>query len=176
MTIKSNGGVFGRNPTFNTVTIDGILTARQNIVMADGKGIDFSATAGTGTSELFDDYEEGYFTPFLFSDTGGEWAGKITDSGRYIKVGSVVQVEGNITWSSKASGASGTVRFRGLPFNAAASAVAAPYIRWNSTEAFDAIRLQNTITDSHFRVSGAAAQASSFGASGSIYFNFSYQV
>ncbi len=25
--IKSNGGVFGRNPTFNDVTVDGNLTA-----------------------------------------------------------------------------------------------------------------------------------------------------
>jgi hypothetical protein len=30
-----------------------------NLIVANGKGIDFSATAGTGTSELFDDYEEG---------------------------------------------------------------------------------------------------------------------
>jgi hypothetical protein len=83
MTIKQYGGVFGRNPTFNNATIDGTLTVDQivektgaagialdgvtlkdgNVVLADGKGIDFSATAGTGTSELFDDYEEGTWTP-----------------------------------------------------------------------------------------------------------------
>jgi len=151
MTIKQLGGVFGRNPTFNDVTIEGELTfdgdvdinsdlkingelevsrtgdgsivtlkkgatevgsiktiynriyighddaflmfandidaiypalsagvanngnislgtntARYNdlflagdVVLASGSGIDFSATSGTGTSELFDDYEEG---------------------------------------------------------------------------------------------------------------------
>ena len=150
MSIKQNGGVFGRNPTFNDVTIEGQLTFEGNIdidsditwedgkkaifgnnddleiyhdgnnsyikdtgtgdlriwadnpnistasgnkifygnngaaelyftggakrlettsagvsiggnlvIATSGKGIDFSATAGTGTSELFDDYEEG---------------------------------------------------------------------------------------------------------------------
>ena len=34
-----------------------------NLVVPSGKGIDFSATSGTGTSELFDDYEEGTWTP-----------------------------------------------------------------------------------------------------------------
>jgi hypothetical protein len=145
MTIKQNGGVFGRNPTFNDVTIEGELTfegdidvnsdlkvdggltvtgstnflginnsftspgsaniyitggdgnskniiirkatgptqqakiqtigddlrfftgsseaarfnSSGNLAFPSGQGIDFSATAGTGTSELFDDYEEG---------------------------------------------------------------------------------------------------------------------
>jgi trimeric autotransporter adhesin len=36
----------------------------DNVVIAtSGKGIDFSATAGTGTSELLNDYEEGTWTP-----------------------------------------------------------------------------------------------------------------
>jgi filamentous hemagglutinin family protein len=69
MTIKKMGGIFGRNPTFNEVTIDGAITANGNIVMANGKGIDFSATAGTGTSELFNDYEEGTWTPTLVGNT-----------------------------------------------------------------------------------------------------------
>ena len=66
MTIKHLGGIFGRNPTFNEVNVDG------NIIMANGSGIDFSATSGTGTSELFDDYEEGTWTP---SVTGGSISG-----------------------------------------------------------------------------------------------------
>jgi hypothetical protein len=42
-----------------------------NLVIAtSGKGIDFSATPGTGTSELFNDYEEGTWTP-----TDGSGAG-----------------------------------------------------------------------------------------------------
>jgi hypothetical protein len=85
MTIKHQGGIFGRNPTFNNVDVDGVLTVDQiaektaaagitldgvtlkdgNVVLADGNGIDFSATSGTGTSELFDDYEEGTWTPII---------------------------------------------------------------------------------------------------------------
>ena len=90
MTIKQLGGVFGRNPTFNDVEIDGTLSVNNisektsangidldgvtlkdgNVVLANGKGIDFSATSGTGTSELFDDYEEGTWTPTLNNFTG----------------------------------------------------------------------------------------------------------
>ena len=33
-----------------------------NVIVANGQGIDFSATPGTGTSELFADYEEGNYT------------------------------------------------------------------------------------------------------------------
>jgi hypothetical protein len=34
-----------------------------NLIVANGQGIDFSATPGTGTSELLADYEEGTWTP-----------------------------------------------------------------------------------------------------------------
>jgi hypothetical protein len=131
MTIKQQGGIFGRNPTFNEVNIEGGLSVdgssytnfkengstigsvfvtgdkigigtlnngiafdqssniilpfnpqtllkrdseldlgyaagkfkdlylSGNVIVDNGKGIDFSATSGTGTSELFSDYEEG---------------------------------------------------------------------------------------------------------------------
>lgn len=91
MTIKHLGGIFGRNPTFNDVTIDGPLSANDNIVMANGKGIDFSATSGTGTSELFDDYEEGTFTPSVTDgSTEASFGGRL---GRYTKIGRAVHIE-----------------------------------------------------------------------------------
>jgi hypothetical protein len=91
MTIKHQGGIFGRNPTFNNVDVDGVLTVDQiaektaaagitldgvtlkdgNVVLADGNGIDFSATSGTGTSELFDDYEEGTWSPAVADALAG---------------------------------------------------------------------------------------------------------
>jgi len=89
MTIKQLGGIFGRNPTFEDVTIEGTLTfdgdidvnsdlkvagdieTTGNVIIAtSGKGIDFSATSGTGSSELFDDYEEGTWTPSLSATSG----------------------------------------------------------------------------------------------------------
>ena len=69
MTIKNRGGIFGRNPTFNEIggtlttaaqpNITSLGTQTSNLAFSSGNGIDFSATAGTGTSELFSDYEQG---------------------------------------------------------------------------------------------------------------------
>jgi hypothetical protein len=65
-----------------------------NLVVPSGNGIDFSATSGTGTSELFDDYEEGTWTP-VFSDasSGGNTASG-SSYGYYVKVGGLVYVTG----------------------------------------------------------------------------------
>jgi hypothetical protein len=171
MTIKSNGGVFGRNPSFNNMfatsasvdalTVNGATSLRSNatisslsggtrltienpaanasnadirflasgtgdgvigfsraasglffntggsesaritfggdlsllkgnLVVTSGKGIDFSATAGTGTSELFSDYEEGTWTPD-FTRSGGGVVTQ-TSSGSYTKVGNTVHL------------------------------------------------------------------------------------
>ena len=120
MTIKSNGGVFGRNPTFNNLNVDGNLTAAQNIILANGKGIDFSATSGSGTSELFDDYEEGTWTPTLRTDsvnfTSVSYASNV--GGLYTKMGRFVFVQGFMSTTAVTVGAaSGTVAIGGLPFN-----------------------------------------------------------
>ena len=60
-------------------TIDFTGTISDNLPMANGKGIDFSATSdgsGTSTSEVFDDYEEGTWTPTIqdtsYSDGEGQ--------------------------------------------------------------------------------------------------------
>ena len=176
MTIKQLGGVFGRNPTFNDVTIEGQLTFDGDIdinsdlkvdgdldvtgnagigidagtdvlqisdsapiikaiaengnsglrinVTGDssntlrvqsngaskielngnnlkinsgslqianaGSGIDFSATAGTGTSELLDDYEEGTWTVTLYDAVTGGNASPTTQTGYYTKIGNQV--------------------------------------------------------------------------------------
>jgi hypothetical protein len=106
MTIKHLGGIFGRNPTFNDVTIEGQLTfdgdidvnsdlkvagdieTTGNVIIAtSGNGIDFSATAGTGTSELFDDYEEGTWTPTVAGDATGVIS---SGEGYYTKIGRLV--------------------------------------------------------------------------------------
>jgi hypothetical protein len=74
-----------------------------NLIVANGQGIDFSATPGTGTSELFDDYEEGTWTPTVAGDATGVIN---TASGQYTKIGNVVYfrcvfgVQANFTASS----------------------------------------------------------------------------
>jgi len=187
MTIKQLGGVFGRNPTFNDVTIEGELTfdgdidinsdlkvsgelevvgninstgrmraaggsdqgtqlnmwttaggdgslaayqlvfntgpndARVegarftpsgNLAFISGKGIDFSATAGTGTSELLDDYEEGVWTPAYTGASGS--ASYNVQSGTYTKVGREVTVIGELQASRNTL--TGNITISGLPF------------------------------------------------------------
>lgn len=77
------------------------VTSAGNIAMADGNGIDFSATSGTGTSELFDDYEEGTWTPTLTN-----MGSSTVSSAAYTKIGRTVHIivaiasDGSITANS----------------------------------------------------------------------------
>ena len=212
MSIKQNGGVFGRNPTFNDVTIDGTLDftgdidissdlkvdgnlnvtgtttlaentfltasstvnmyitggdpnsknivfrkatgpsqiakigsvgndlrfttgsteavridSNQNVSILDGnlvigtsgKGIDFSATAGTGTSELLSDYEEGVFTPqLLFGGANSGMTGSFV--GRYTKIGRIVNYTAVIFLTAKGS-STGNTTISGFLFSSSAS-------------------------------------------------------
>lgn len=143
MTIKQNGGVFGRNPTFNDVTIEGTLTfdgdidinsdlkvdgdieTTGNVIIGTaGKGIDFSATTGTGTSELFSDYEEGVFSP---EASFGGGSGTITygsQAGSYTKIGNVVTIRISLATTSIAL-RTGNMTITGLPFASGAGTYAA---------------------------------------------------
>jgi hypothetical protein len=80
-----------------------------------GNGIDFSATAGTGTSELFDDYEQGTFSPVVKGTTSNPSVTSGTAYGRYTKIGN--RVFGNVymrqVWSSAGSG---TLYVDGFPY------------------------------------------------------------
>ena len=98
-----------------------------NLIVANGQGVDFSATPGTGTSELLADYEEGTWNAGI--SFGGAATG-ITYSnflGYYTKIGNVVTVSAYINLSNKGS-ATGSARITGLPFTSVnnAAAYAAP--------------------------------------------------
>jgi hypothetical protein len=84
------------------------------IVGTSGQGIDFSATPGTGTSELLADYEEGTWTGTM---TGGTTppTTPITATGSYTKIGSVVTVA-IIFVNRDTTGASGQLLVTGLPY------------------------------------------------------------
>jgi hypothetical protein len=101
---------------FNTAS-SGVSVNGNVIMQTSGSGIDFSATAGTGTSELLDDYEEGTFTP-TFSATG---LTVTYDSqfGGYTKIGNVVYFRIQIG-TDAVSGGSGSeaLKISGLPFSA----------------------------------------------------------
>ena len=83
----------------------------------NGKGIDFSATSGTGTSELFDDYEEGTWTPVLSDGTNNATMGSA--AGSYTKIGRQVFCKCRVVTTALGS-VSGDIRVTGLPFTVAA--------------------------------------------------------
>ena len=91
------------------------LNTTGNLAFPDAKGIDFSATAGTGTSELLNDYEEGVWTIGL--QFGGASTGmtKNADAGKYTKIGNQVTVTGYLALSNKGS-STGNALITGLPF------------------------------------------------------------
>jgi hypothetical protein len=90
-----------------------ITVSTGNVVIGtSGKGIDFSATAGTGTSELLADYEEGTWTPDLKINTSSPTQ---TSSGVYTKVGRLVTVVGIIENIDKAA-LTGNITVAGFPF------------------------------------------------------------
>jgi hypothetical protein len=102
------------------------LYVGDNIVMASGKGIDFSATSngsGTTASEVFDDYETGTWTPTLTFATPGDLAVTYSvQSGGYVKVGRKVTVNFVISTSAFThTTASGALKVSGLPFTANAA-------------------------------------------------------
>jgi hypothetical protein len=91
----------------NALTIDAsqnLAVTSGNLSFANGQGIDFSATSGTGTSELFDDYEEGTWTPTGF--TGGTLY-----NATYTKVGRLVTANMYVNATTFNSSVMG-----GLPF------------------------------------------------------------
>ena len=88
-----------------------------NLIVASGHGIDFSASshASGQTSELFDDYEEGSWTPAYSRPNMS--LGNAGQVGRYTKVGRVVHVVGKLyTTSETGSSSGGPIIVTGLPF------------------------------------------------------------
>jgi len=93
------------------------------VVGTSGQGIDFSATPGTGTSELLADYEEGTWTPTISGLTLGNASGVAFD---YVKVGDIVTVTLGFVWGSTTS-SSGTWEFS-VPFAASTGGGGSAYL------------------------------------------------
>ena len=91
---------------------DVTATTGNFIIGTSGKGIDFSATAGTGTSELLADYEEGTWTPGFVN---GTFTLSSFNRGHYTIIGRQVTATALLIWS--ASSGTGDVAVT-LPFTA----------------------------------------------------------
>jgi hypothetical protein len=87
-----------------------------NLIVASGQGIDFSATPGTGTSELLADYEEGTWTPVLQRNSGTFACTYTTQTGLYTKIGRQVTLYAEIVINAiSAAGGSNNI-LQGAPF------------------------------------------------------------
>jgi len=247
MTIKQHGGVFGRNPTFNDVTIDNDLdvvgyinfnsdakirafngdliigtedTALRfddgddaifpvnvntgskrnnsvtigasnaqikdiymggNLIVSSGSGIDFSATAGTGTSELFDDYEEGVWTPVLIGTTVAGTGTYTSQDGKYTKVGNLVTFQMGLNWSAHTG--TGTMQIQGLPYTSSATGIgtASVYVSDVASSAGTFIQcfVSNSTTDIRLRevaTGGGSAAGVAMDTAGQMFISGHYYV
>jgi hypothetical protein len=113
------GNTFALTTKFSVAAAgDATLSTGNLVIGTSGKGIDFSATPGTGTSELLADYEEGTWTPVITCGTPGNLT-IVYDSqvGYYTKVGRQVTVTFSLsTTTFTHTTASGIVFISGLPF------------------------------------------------------------
>ena len=69
---------------------------------------------GTADANQFDDYEEGSFTPTIQGTTTTGTASYTTQTGKYTKIGQLVDIYIQINWSSFTG--SGVFEVHGLPF------------------------------------------------------------
>jgi len=96
-----------------------------NLAFASGKGIDFSATGDasgasqTTSSELFDDYEEGSWTPVIAASAANPSFTFVSGfpRGRYRKIGGQVTLWYDIAWSGLPSQGGGTLQMQNFPYS-----------------------------------------------------------
>lgn len=96
----------------NSSTQNVNITNGNLVIGTSGKGIDFSATPGTGTSELLNDYEEGTFSGTF--NIGG--TANSTSTGQYTKVGNVVTYDINFFADPYTKSGTGNLNVTGMPF------------------------------------------------------------
>ena len=90
--VKSRTDYAGYSIIFRTQSGEAArFNSAGNLAFPSGKGIDFSASAGSGqTSSLLDDYEEGTWTPTFNSSSFA--TGITVNNAHYVKVGDLVNV------------------------------------------------------------------------------------
>jgi len=135
-----------------------------NVIVASGKGIDFSATPGTGSSELLADYEEGTWTPNLGRLTGGSITTTYTSrTGYYTKIGNLVTVTVLIEIGTITLQGTSLAYIDGLPFTPIRSNDAVGVVSANTGFATVDVAtcVANTAPRIYFRNAGRGAALSS---------------
>jgi hypothetical protein len=113
---NSRVGVGTASPAEKLDVVGKIKVSDNIVIGTSGKGIDFSATAGTGTSELLADYEEGTWTP---TDASGAGLTFTLEYATYTKVGRLVTLNLRLVFPTTVDASD--VLIAGLPFAAAAA-------------------------------------------------------
>jgi hypothetical protein len=132
-----------------------------NVIVASGQGVDFSATPGTGTSELFNDYETGTWTPVLARSSGGPITATTSDvTAKYTKVGNLVTVSLFLIITGITSQGTGENEIRGLPFAPADNAVGAGSVGRNDAFTTDVVHTCWVWSDSRIIFSSNVNSAS----------------
>ena len=108
--------------TFSTgqrATFPSTISVGNTTPATTGAGITFpAAQSASSDANTLDDYEEGTFTPNIVgSSTNGTVTYGAERSGKYTKIGNVVYIHINISWSSGTG--TGSLRISGLPFTSA---------------------------------------------------------
>ena len=155
----------GGTASFATLAVSGLSTLSDNVVMASGKGIDFSATAGTGTSELLDDYEEGTWS--LTYGVHTNLTSVVSVSAQYTKVGRLVTVSGEVTATVTAPVTLTYFTLSSLPFLNGTNTTGA--VMENASNKFGSLQVYSGSIYGYFPV-GLATGAASF------YYNVTYSV
>ena len=182
--VGSNNAFFGFNAqpsattisdeyTYGNITVvnhrfvnGNVVLGVGNVVMStSGKGIDFSATAGTGTSELLNDYEEGTWTPTFGVHVN--LTSVVSVSAQYTKVGRLVTVSGYATATVTLPVTSTYFVLQSLPFANGTGTTGA--LMENISNKLGALQIYSGIIFGYFP-EGLAIGAASF------YYNITYSV
>ena len=132
-------GAEGLTLSSTSLTVaNGLTLTDGDVTVASGHGVTFAATSDaseSGTSmasELFDDYEEGTFTPD-FTQSGAT-VGYSARGGIYTKIGNMVYASGRL-FTNSISGGSGNIKLDGLPFAPATAGTGGAHaaVYFNST-------------------------------------------
>jgi hypothetical protein len=94
-------------------------------------GIQFGGN--TGAVSALNYYEEGNWTPQLVWSNGGTYTMSGLNSGRYVRIGSLVHLQFQLQWSSFSGSSGGTLRVTGIPFAAGGTSRSAGSICANAS-------------------------------------------
>ena len=173
MTVPDANFTAARTDAAQSFTGDQTLSTGNLVIGTSGKGIDFSATAGTGTSELLADYEEGTWTPI---DNSGAGLTFTSVSGSYTKIGRLVYASGTLTFPLTVDASN--IYIGGLPFTLSASqANRQGFMSYqNKANTGDTVFPEATTSSIQIRTSGGINRTNASYSGGLIYFCCIYGV